>query len=78
MRTLFFGGMVVHKEKINERKKIIYFCRMVVCKWKKYINEDPNFCSNGPALKNNKINERGAYNLVEWSCANKKINQCGS
>ena len=32
MRTLFFGRMVVHKERINERKKIIYFCRMAVCK----------------------------------------------
>ena len=51
MRTLFFGWMVVHKERINERKKIIYVCRMVVCKWKKYINEDPNFWSNGRALK---------------------------
>ena len=45
MRTLFFGRMTVHKERINERKKIMSFCRMVVCKWKKYINEDPNFWS---------------------------------
>ena len=25
MMTLFFGRMIVHKERINERKKIIYF-----------------------------------------------------
>ena len=43
--------MVVYKERINEIKKIIYFCRMVVCKLKIYINEDPNFWSNGGALK---------------------------
>ena len=68
--------MVVHKERINERKKIIYFCRMIVCKRKIYINEDPNFWWNGRALKK-KINERGPYNLVELLCANNKINQCG-
>ena len=51
MRTLIFGRMVVHKERINETKKIIYFCQMAVYKWKKYINEDPNFWSNGHALK---------------------------
>ena len=32
MRTLFFGRMVVHKERIFERKNIIYFCRIVTCK----------------------------------------------
>ena len=51
MRTLVFGRMVVHKERINEIKKIIYFCQMVVCKWKIYITEDSNFWSNGRALK---------------------------
>ena len=51
MATLIFGRMVAYKERINEIKKIIYFCRMVVCKWKIYINEDPNFWSNGCALK---------------------------
>ena len=51
MRTLFFGRMVLHKEWINERKKVIYFCQMVVCKQKKYINEDPNLWLNGRALK---------------------------
>ena len=34
IKNLIFGRMVVHKERINERKKIIYFCRMVVCKEK--------------------------------------------
>ena len=32
IRTLFFGSMVVRKERINERKMSIYFCRMAVCK----------------------------------------------
>ena len=32
MWTLIFGRMVVYKERINEIKKIIYFCQMVVCK----------------------------------------------
>ena len=27
--------------------------------------------------RKNKINELEPYNLVEWSCANKKMNQCG-
>ena len=51
MRTLIFGRMVVHKERINEIKKIIYFCRMVVFKWKININEGFNFWLNGRALK---------------------------
>ena len=51
MMTLIFGRMVVHKEKANEGKKIIYIFWMVVCKGKKYINKDPNFWSNGRALK---------------------------
>ena len=46
-----FGRMVVYKERINERKKIIYFRRIVVIKWKIYVNENPNFWSNGLALK---------------------------
>ena len=71
-----FGRMVVHKKSINERK-VIYFCQMIVCKWKIYINENPNLWFSGHALKKYIINERGHYNLVEWSCANKKINQCG-
>ena len=51
MRTFIFGRLGVQKERIYETKKIIYFYPMVVCKWKKYINEDPNFWSNGRALK---------------------------
>ena len=51
MMTLIFGRMVVHKEKANEGKNIIYIFWMVVCKGKKYINKDPNFLSNGRALK---------------------------
>ena len=43
--------MVVHKERTNERRKVTYFCRMVVRKWKIYVNVDPNFWSNGRALK---------------------------
>ena len=51
MRTLIFGQMVAYKERINERKKVIYFCRMVVCKGKININEDPSFWLNGRVLK---------------------------
>ena len=43
--------MVAHKERIDDRKKVIYFYRMVVCKSKIYINEHPNFGSTGRALK---------------------------
>ena len=32
LRTLIFGRMVMHKERTNKRKKVIYFCRMVKCK----------------------------------------------
>ena len=49
--------MELQKERINEIKKIIYFCQMVVCKGKKYINEDPNFWSNGRALKKEYMKE---------------------
>ena len=51
MRTLIFGQMVAYKERINEKKKVIYFCRMVVCKGKININEDPSFWLNGRVLK---------------------------
>ena len=35
IRTLIFGRMVAQKERINEGKKMTYFCRMVMCKLKK-------------------------------------------
>ena len=55
----------------------LIFGRMVVYKWNKLINEDPNFWSIGRVQNKERINERGSYNLVEWSCTNKrkKINE---
>ena len=32
LKTLIFGRMVVLNERINDRKKVIHFCQMVVCK----------------------------------------------
>ena len=39
----------------------MYFCRMVVYKYKKQISVDFNFCSNGRAQKKKKKKERGSY-----------------
>ena len=47
------------------------FSRMVVYKWKKQINEEPNFWSNGRAKTNNTW-KKISYIFVEWSFANER------
>ena len=49
---------------------------MVMCKLKKYINEDPNFLSNGLAQMKDEMKEDHIF--VEWSCANKSNESVGT
>ena len=54
--------------------RTLNFGRMVVYKWKNYINVDPNFWSNGRALKKEEMKE----DHVIWSKGRvqiKEINQ---
>ena len=75
MMTLFFGRMIVHKEKINERKKIIYFVEWSCANERNISMKTLIFGRMDVHYRKNKINERAPYNLVKWLCANKKTNQ---
>ena len=65
VRTLIFGQMIMHTVKLNERRSYIFVEWSFANERNKSI-EDPNFWSNGPSLKKEKINE----DLNFWSCAN--------
>ena len=56
--------------------RTLIFGRMVVYKWNKLINEDPNFWSNG-RVQIKEINQWRPQVLVEWSCTKERLNERG-